>query len=142
MEADPSLSYVTVRTPGQQDTVPLSGLGVLDTSSTAFLAGMVDATQTLDLSDDWVGWRLWFGAAIDFNYNAGSFGVPASQGYLIKGRGQKNSEWANATFQPTANAHGHFDSSTGTWELDYYDTFPGGWVELHLEGPYYATSAP
>ena len=127
LEVDPADSYVTINTPGGQDTVPVEGMGVLDTATTAFLAGMVDATQTLDLAYDWIGWRLWFNMPVDFNVSSGAFTVPYAQSYVIKGRGLRNSDWMEADFEPTANATGVINGGTGRWHVDYYDTFTGGW---------------
>lgn len=142
LEVEPLDSYLTVHTASAQDTIALSGLGVAQAGTTEFLAAIVDAQETLQLSDDYSDWRLWFGADIDFHLASGSFVVPASQGYLVKGRGKKDANWMSASFGPTDNVSGAFDNATGTWHAHYFDTFPGGWVELHLQGPFYASSIP
>jgi hypothetical protein len=115
-------------------------MGVLDSGTTEFLSGIVDATETLNLVYNWSEWRLWFGGDIDFNASMGTFSVPYSQGYQIRGAGKRNASWRNVTFAPTANATGAFNGGTGKWHVDYYDTFTGGWVEVHLEGDYYGIS--
>jgi hypothetical protein len=143
VEVDEAGSYLTVHSSGSQDTVPLSGVGAVGAGPAEFLSAIVDTTETMDLgNDDWHDWRLWFTADIAMNISSGSFTVPYAQGYQIKARGQVNGTKLPAAFEPLANATGQFNNSTGTWYLNYSSTFPGGWVQIHLEGPFYGTSSP
>jgi hypothetical protein len=143
VEVEVARSYVTVHTSTGHDTVPLTGMGAVGSGPAEFLSAVVDATQTLDLgSDDYSEWRFWFTADISMNTNASSFVVPHAQGYQIKGRGRDNGYWASAVVLPMANATGQFNAGTGRWQLNYASSFPGGWVQMHLEGPYYGTSSP
>jgi hypothetical protein len=143
VEVEAARSYVTVHTSTGHDTVPLTGMGAVGAGPAEFLSAIVDATQTLDLgSDDYSNWRFWFTADISMNTNSSSFVVPHAQGYQIKGRGKLNQQWMTMTLGSLANATGQFNAGTGRWQLNYASSFPGGWVQMHLEGPYYGTSSP
>ena len=118
--------------------MPLSGTAAVSNSPTSFLIAIIDAGDADIGSDSWYDWRFWFSAPIDMSVQSGDFVVPYAQGYVIQGRGKKNGDWAQAILDPAANATGTLDAEE--WSLDYHSTFPGGWVQIHLEGPVYATS--
>lgn len=129
---NPLYSYVTIHTATDEETVPLSGRGAVGASPSAFLVAIVDAADGAVAGTDLEDWRFWFSADIDINVSSGNFNVPHSQGYSIDGRGLVDDDWHNVVFNPTTTATGQF--GTNSWYLNYYTTFTGGWVALHLEG--------
>jgi hypothetical protein len=134
LEVDPAWSFVTVHVGSDEDTVPLAGMGATGSGTEEFLMGIVDATDTLELEDDYSNWQFWFDTTIYTSGTPSAFTVPAD--YDIMGAGQVETDWYNVTFEPTEHASGAFNASTGRWYVDFSGEFTGGWAEIHLEGDY------
>lgn len=140
MYVDPALSTVTV---------------VLGTTSTsAMLGGYAESTSGPDeltvahvLGDDlgigtseYTGWLMHLMSPVAMSFNGQDFTISASEGTTFQGIGFIDGTVQQATLEPSNAITGRRTPSM--WEMDYTDSWTGGSLTVHMEGPVYAQSNP
>jgi hypothetical protein len=119
LQIDPLVSFLEVHASGDSDIVALEGSGAAATGPARFLIAVVWADDGELAGHDYTDWIFWLDTPVEIDLVSGEYDLYATDDPDIYGTGLRDEVGKAYQFHLTNDASGIFNTTNGTWELDY-----------------------